>query len=253
MGGFHHAGRNHAEGFCYVHDVIMAIDMLLAQGYRVAYIDIDAHHGNGVQDAYYQDDRVLFISLHESGKTLYPWSGFETEIGTELGRGYTINIPLPQETDDEAYEWIFKRVVTPAVTAFAPTIVVSVIGTDTHKNDQLSSLALTNNSMVAIMKEMRNYCNTMLLLGGGGYDQVSATNAWCRLWATANRSDTTPDYLSVVGGVFLGNQELQHLDIIDMQFRVSGKKKDSIMQILEKLAEFHEKLTIPLIKTSLKN
>jgi len=253
MGGFHHAGRNNAEGFCYVNDVIVAIDLLLAQGYRVAYIDADAHHGNGVQDAYYQDDRVLFISLHESGKTLYPWSGFETEIGSELGKGYTINIPLPQETDDEAYEWIFNRVVTPAVTAFSPTIVVAVIGTDTHKNDPLSSLALTNNSMVAIMKEMRDYCNTMLLLGGGGYDQMSATNGWCRFWATANRIDTTPDYLSVVGGVFLGNRELQHLDIIDMHYRVSGKKKDSIMQALEKLAEFHEKITIPLIKASLKN
>ncbi|MCP4707315.1 MAG: GNAT family N-acetyltransferase, partial [Planctomycetes bacterium] len=224
MGGFHHASRNFAEGFCYVNDVIVAIDMLLAQGHRVAYIDVDAHHGNGVQDAYYQDDRVLFISLHESGKTLYPWSGFENEIGRDLGKGYSINVPLPQETDDEAYEWIFKRVVTPAVDHFAPSIVVAVVGTDTHKNDPLSALSLTNNGMVAVMEEMRDYCNNMLLLGGGGYDMNTATNSWCRLWAAANRIDALPDYLSVVGGNFLGAQDMQQMDIIDMNYRISGEK-----------------------------
>ena len=248
MGGFHHAGRNFAEGFCYVNDIIMAIDILLAKGYRVAYIDIDAHHGNGVQDAYYQDDRVLFISLHESGKTLYPWSGFEKEIGKELGTGYTINIPLPQETDDEAYEWIFERVVTPSVVNFSPTIVVAVIGTDTHKNDPLSSLSLTNNGMVNVVKHIREYCNQLLLLGGGGYDLKSSTNAWCRLWGTANRIDATPDYLSILGGNFLGSQELEQLDIIDMNYRVSGKKKKDIMESLLHIAEFHEKNTLPIIK-----
>lgn len=248
MGGFHHASRNFAEGFCYVNDAIVAIDMLLANGYRVAYIDIDAHHGNGVQDAFYQDDRVLFISLHESGKTLYPWSGFENEIGEELGKGFTINIPLPQDTDDEAYEWIFKRVVTPAVNCFSPTIVVAVIGTDTHKSDALSMLSLTNNGMVAVMEQIRDYSNNLLLLGGGGYDMHSATNAWCRLWAAANRIDSTPDYLSVLGGNFLGSQELSQVDIIDMNYRISGEKKEAIMKNLTGIAEFHEKNTIPLIK-----
>ncbi len=113
IGGFHHASRSRAEGFCYVNDAILAIDMFLAGGYRVAYVDIDAHHGNGVQDAYYKDDRVLVTSTHESGKTLYPWSGFETEIGEDGGEGYTINIPLIAGSDDETFLRAIDRLVTP--------------------------------------------------------------------------------------------------------------------------------------------
>jgi len=167
VGGFHHASRSFAEGFCYVNDVIVAIDTFLSHGFRVAYIDLDAHHGNGVQDAYYKDDRVLVISLHESGKTLFPWSGFMEEIGEEIGRGFNINIPLPMETDDEAYQWIFSRIVTPAVSFFKPTVVVAVVGADTHKNDPLSNLSLTNEGMSNVMKIVRDYCHHLLLLGGG--------------------------------------------------------------------------------------
>ncbi len=248
IGGFHHASRIFAEGFCYVNDIIVAIDILLAKGYRIAYIDIDAHHGNGVQDAYYQDDRVLFVSLHESGKTLYPWSGFENEIGIELGKGYTINIPLLQDTDDEAYEWIFKEIVTPLVNSFSPTVVITTIGTDTHKSDPLSSLCLTNNGMVAVMEEIRKFCNNLLLLGGGGYDMHSCTRSWSRLWATANRIDIIPDYLSVIGGSFIGSNELKQVNIIDMNYIVTGKKKEEIMQHLYKIAQFHKSTTIPIIK-----
>jgi len=249
-GGFHHAGRSFAEGFCYVNDVIVAIDMLLARGFRVAYIDIDAHHGNGVQDAYYADDRVLFVSLHESGKTLYPWSGFETENGQELGKGYTVNAPLPEQTDDEAFEYIFDRVVTPAVERFGPTVVVATIGTDMHKADPLSHLSLTNNGMVTAMQKIRSYCHHLLLLGGGGYETKSLTNAWCRMWATANRIETLPDYMMLVGGAFLGGEGLQGTDIVDMQYRVSGDTKTAIMKELDRIALFHEENTLPLIRGS---
>lgn len=101
--------------------------------------------------------------------------------------------------------------------------------------------------MAAVMKEMREYCNNMLLLGGGGYDMTAATNGWCRFWAAANRIDTQPEYLSVLGGTFLGSQELQQLEIIDMTYRVSGDKKEAMMKTLTAIAEFHEKTTIPII------
>jgi acetoin utilization protein AcuC len=111
FGGFHHAGRNHAEGFCYINDIAIAIADLITKGQRVAYVDIDAHHGNGVQDAFYETDRVLTISIHESGETLYPGTGFETEIGAKEGTGYNVNIPLRTGTDDEVYLLTFESLV----------------------------------------------------------------------------------------------------------------------------------------------
>ncbi len=250
LGGFHHSGRDHAEGFCYANDIILATDLFLARGHRVAYIDIDAHHGNGVQDAYYQDDRVLTISLHESGRTLYPWGGFEDEIGEGIGTGYTINVPLPEDTDDDAYTQVFDRVVVPAVERFSPTVVVVVVGADTHKTDPLTHLSLSNNGMVAVMKKIRDFSHHMLLLGGGGYDMQATTRAWCRIWAAANRIDSLPDYLLVLGGAFLGDGGLQGADIIDMPFLITGEKKAAILEELDRIARFHEEKTIPLIRKS---
>jgi acetoin utilization deacetylase AcuC-like enzyme/acyl-CoA hydrolase/GNAT superfamily N-acetyltransferase len=251
LGGFHHASRSYAEGFCYVNDAIAAIDLLLARGFRVAYIDIDAHHGNGVQDAYYGDDRVLTVSLHQTGKTLYPWSGFETEIGEGIGRGFTINVPLPEETDDEAYERVFRRVVTPAVRMFAPAVVVAVIGADTHKADPLANLCLTNNGMEEVMKIMREYATHLLLLGGGGYDEKTTARAWCRMWAAANRIDSLPDYMLVMGGTFLGGDGIRGAEIVDMNYRVSGERKTTIMKELDRIASFHEKTTFPILEAAL--
>jgi len=247
LGGFHHASRSAAEGFCYVNDVIIAIDTFLARGFRVAYIDIDAHHCNGVQDAYYRDDRVLTISLHESGKTLYPWTGFETEIGEDMGKGFTINIPLPQETDDEAFETVFSRVAAPAVKKFAPTVVVAVIGADTHKSDPLANLCLTNNGMMAVIEQLRDWGTHLLLLGGGGYNVQATAKAWGRMWAAANRVGDLPDFLLMVGGMFMGGAGVQGAEIVDMRYRVSGAKKNAIMEELASIAQFHEEHTIPLI------
>jgi len=250
LGGFHHAGRDHAEGFCYVNDVIVAIDRFLTRGFRVAYVDIDAHHGNGVQDAFYTDDRLLFISLHQSGKTLYPWGGFEDEIGDKIGRGYTINIPLPEQTDDEAYEMVFKRIVPPALDRFAPSVLIVVVGTDTHKADPLANLSLTNNGMVAAIKLLRDRCPQILLLGGGGYDQESVVNGWSRIWAAANRIDSLPDHLLVMGGSFLGARDLEGAEIVDMQYNVTGETKNKILEELDRIASYHEKNTLPLIGRS---
>jgi len=248
VGGFHHASRSHAEGFCYVNDIIVAIDAFLAHGFRVAYIDLDAHHGNGVQDAYYKDDRVLVISLHESGKILYPWSGFKEEIGEDIGKGFTMNIPLPSGTDDEVYEWVFNQLVPPAVNSFRPTVVVACVGADTHKSDPLSTLNLTNEGMVNVMKQIRDFSRHMLLLGGGGYNLKSTSRAWCRIWAAANRIHAMPDYLLVMGGSFIGSEEIKGAGIMDRAFRLSGKVKDNIMRELKEIVLFHEEVTLQLIK-----
>ena len=249
LGGFHHASRNWAEGFCYVNDIIVAIDAFLAHGLRVAYIDIDAHHGNGVQSAYYKDDRVLTISLHQTGKTLYPWSGFEDEIGEIKGKGYNINIPLPPGTDDESFEMAFDGIVPKAVKQFQPNVVVAVIGADTHKNDPLTDLSLTNNGMVEAIKRIRDYSNHLLLLGGGGYNVKSTSQAWCRMWAAVNRKDSMPVYLTVLGGTFMSSEGLEGGEIVDLTYRITGEEKNKILDEIDCVIRFHEKHTIPLIES----
>ena len=144
VGGFHHAGRDHAEGFCYVNDIAVATIHLLKQGLRVAFVDIDAHHGNGVQNAFYGDDRVLVISFHQNGKDIYPWSGFENEIGEGRGKGFTVNVPLAPGTDDDIFVPAFEEIVPPLLQAFKPDIVIGELGADTHLADPLSDLNLTN-------------------------------------------------------------------------------------------------------------
>lgn len=247
LGGFHHSSRRFAEGFCYVNDVILAIDMFLYGGYRVACIDIDAHHCNGVQDAYYKDDRVLVVSTHESGKTLYPGTGFETETGEEMGEGFTVNVPLPAGSDDEIFLAAIDRVVTPAVEKFSPTVVVAVIGTDGHRSDPGSALNFTNNGMFSAMERIRDYSNHLLLLAGGGYDLRSTTRGWARMWGAANRMDALPDYLLVMGGSFMGGAGLQGADIVDMNYRVSGSEKDDMLAELDRIVAYHEAHTLPVI------
>jgi acetoin utilization protein AcuC len=247
LGGFHHASRSFATGFCYVNDVLVAIDIFLSKGFRVACVDIDAHHGNGVQDAYYNDDRVLVVSLHQTGRSLYPWSGFENEIGEGIGKGFTINVPLPEATDDEAFQMVFDRVVPPALEKFAPTVVVAIIGADTHKSDPMANLKLTNNGMVHAIKKIRECSRHLLLLAAGGYDVKTTTRAWARMWAAANRIDALPDYLLTIGGRFREGAGQQHGDVEDMNYRVSGRVKEEITHELDRIAAFHEKNTIPCI------
>ncbi len=229
LGGMHHSSRSRAEGFCYVNDAILAIDALLAAGHRVVYIDIDAHHGNGVQDTYWRDDRVLVVSIHESGKTLYPWKGFEDEIGEGPGRGYTVNVSLPAGADDEVFQRAFDDLIVDRVRAFAPSVTVAVVGADTHRTDPLSHLQLTNNGMAHAMEHIRGFSPHLLMLGGGGYNPEATVRAWARMWAAANRIDALPDYLTMLGGVFLGEQDLGGGDVVDMAWRVSGTEKQAML------------------------
>lgn len=177
-GGLHHAAPAQASGFCTFNDAAIAIHWLLQQGLRVAYIDIDGHHGDGVQDAFYDTDQVLTISLHESGRHLFPGTGFVHEIGVGVGEGYSANVPLPPYTDDETYLWAFHQVVPPLVERFAPDVVVSQLGIDTHYGDPLTHLALTTHGYVALIETIKDLAPRWLALGGGGYDISVVPRGW---------------------------------------------------------------------------
>jgi acetoin utilization protein AcuC len=184
-GGLHHAMADHAWGFCIYNDPALAIRWLLDNGAsRVAYVDVDVHHGDGVQAAFYDEPRVLTISLHESGDFLFPGTGFVDEIGTGNAEGTKVNVPLPPYTDDDAYRPAFQRIVPPLIEKFAPDVLVTQLGCDTHATDPLAHLALSTRTY-AWLAEMfhaiaHEACDgRWLATGGGGYQIFSVVpRAW---------------------------------------------------------------------------
>ncbi len=181
-GGLHHAGRSFASGFCVFGDGAAAIHKLVAAGRRVAYVDIDAHHGDGVQRAFYEDDRVLTISFHESGRYLFPGTGFTRELGRGRGEGYSVNVPLPPYADDEVFLWAFEQVVPPLVGRFQPDVVVAQLGVDAHWRDPLTHLALTTHGLEALFRGIQQLGRPWLAVGGGGYDRRVVPRAWTLAW-----------------------------------------------------------------------
>ena len=177
-GGLHHAAAGHASGFCVFNDPAVAINYLLGRGMRVAYVDIDAHHGDGVQEAFYEDDRVLTISIHESGRYLFPGTGFVSEIGSGTGVGYSVNLPLYPYTGDETYLEVFRDAVLPLLKAFAPDVLVTQLGIDTYHSDPLTHLQVTTRGFVEAVREVAGMGVPWLALGGGGYDLSAVARSW---------------------------------------------------------------------------
>ncbi|NTV49113.1 MAG: acetoin utilization protein AcuC [Geobacteraceae bacterium] len=191
-GGWHHAHRARASGFSYLNDAVVAINWLLARGRRVLYLDIDAHHGDGVQEAYYDTDQVLTISLHESGIYFYPGTGFENEIGEGRGKGYCVNVPLLAHTDDAMYMKAFDEVAYPLIAAFDPDIIVTQIGADTFRTDPLTNLEITTHSYSEMLKKIKRLKIPWVALGGGGYDLMNTARAWTLAWAVMNSVELKP-------------------------------------------------------------
>jgi acetoin utilization protein AcuC len=181
-GGLHHAMPAAASGFCIFNDPVIAINALLARGMKVAYVDIDAHHGDGVQRAFYDTDSVLTISLHESGRFLFPGTGFVEEMGAGKGAGYSVNLPLAPYTGDEVYLWAFQEIVPPLLSAYQPDALVTQLGIDTYYRDPITHLALTSRSYLQAVESLAQAARTLgipwLALGGGGYDLSAVARCW---------------------------------------------------------------------------
>ena len=185
-GGLHHAMPERASGFCYVNDAVLAIMRLRARGFRVAYVDIDAHHGDGVQFAFYDDPTVLTVSTHERGDRLFPGTGFVAEMGERDGLGYAVNLPLQPLTDDAVYHGAFEAVVPPLVTAFRPDALVIQLGIDSHRTDPLTHLSLTVQGFIQAVRRLLPLAPRVVALGGGGYDLANVARAWTAAWAALN-------------------------------------------------------------------
>lgn len=195
-GGLHHALRAKAAGFCVYNDASVAIAYARKHfGWRVAYIDIDAHHGDGVQWSFYDDPNVLTVSIHETGRTLFPGTGDITELGSGDGYGKSINIPLEPGTRDESWWTCFERIVPTVVRAFKPDLIVSQHGVDAHFLDPLSHLEVTTKVLNAAARRIHELAHELcdgrwIALGGGGYAAYHVVpRAWAALCAIASHRD----------------------------------------------------------------
>ncbi|HWV27855.1 MAG TPA: acetoin utilization protein AcuC [Aeromicrobium sp.] len=205
-GGLHHAMPGHASGFCIYNDVALAIRWLLDNGaHRVAYVDVDAHHGDGVQKMFWDDPRVLTISLHESPQTLFPGTGYSTEVGGEHATGSAVNVPLPPGTADAGWLRAFHAVVPPLLRAFAPDILVTQHGCDSHMDDPLTNLMLTVDGQRAAYLALRDLAAEItggkwVATGGGGYAVLDVVpRAWAHLLAIVSGHPLEPEQLTSPG------------------------------------------------------
>lgn len=215
-GGLHHAHPDSAAGFCVYNDLGASIAWLLDQGVeRVGYIDVDVHHGDGVQEMFWDDPRVLTISIHEDPRRLFPGTGFPDEIGGPGARGSAVNIALPAGTDDQGWLRAFHSIVPDVLGAFRPQFIVSQHGCDSHRLDPLAQMQLSIDGQRMSYQAIHEWAHTFAdghwaAVGGGGYDALNVVpRAWTHLVAEVvgqRISPATPlpdsylDYVRGLGG-----------------------------------------------------
>jgi len=236
-GGLHHAMSMRAAGFCYVNDIVIAILSLVKKGRRVAYIDIDAHHGDGVQAAFYNTDKVLTISIHETGEVLFPGTGFENETGRGKGEGYSVNIPMPTYSDDELFIHAFNEIVPPLINKFRPDVVVAQLGVDSFSSDPLAHLNYTNNGFCTVVRKIKEISPGWIALGGGGYDFVNLAKAWTLAWAIMNDVEI-PDEIPEDFLKKYSHEGFTNRKMMDENYSETGIRKEQMREEVERVLKF---------------
>ncbi len=214
-GGLHHAKADSASGFCIFNDIAVAIRWLQKRHSirKIAVIDIDGHHGDGTQEILYHEP-VLKVSFHRIG--IFPGTGYTDEIGEGEGRGYTVNIPLPGGTGDDAYLYAFGEILPPLLEWFHPEIILVQFGIDGHINDPLVGLALTTRTYTDVAESLHHLAHRLsegrlLLLGGGGYDMDATVRSWTLAFGiiSGTLQETSPAYAQLLDRDNLAYEDLQ--------------------------------------------
>ncbi len=185
-GGRHHARKDYAEGFCWVNDIVLAILCLRKCFKRVMYLDVDCHHSNAVQEAFYYSDRVLHVSIHCCERGFYPGTGSVEETGAGKGKGYSINVPLHPGCSDDTFETVFLTVLNETVKHYAPECIVVQCGADGLSRDRLGRFNLSTHGYLKAMETLVEKCGNsipLLVLGGGGYNAADTARLWTVLTA----------------------------------------------------------------------
>jgi acetoin utilization protein AcuC len=199
-GGTHHGRRDRASGFCYLNDPVLGMLTWLDAGLdNIVYLDIDAHHGDGVQDAFAGDGRVLTISLHEAGR--WPHTG----LATDRAGGSARNFPVPSGFNDSEMRWLMTEAVLPLIRARKPQAIFLQAGADALEEDPMARLSLSNNAYWAVADAVREMAPRLLVVGGGGYNPYTVGRCWAGIWAVLNGfpipARTTPEAEAVLRGL----------------------------------------------------
>jgi acetoin utilization protein AcuC len=242
-GGMHHAYPNRANGFCFINDPAVAINYLKQKGYRkILYIDLDAHHCDGVQDGFYEDDEVFVLSLHQSPEYAFPFNrGFLEERGRGIGKGYNLNIPLPKGINDSEFLYALERTLEMVKDVFEPEVYVLQLGTDTLKEDYLSKFELSNWGFLRAFKLVRDAFGEGIYLGGGGYHPIALARAWALVWCELSQREI-PKFLTPKAKEVLLKVDFEEFEEEDRSYMFErlldepreGEVRQEVKDILEK-------------------
>ncbi len=246
-GGYHHSFADRTGGFCYINDVVLGCETLARAGKRVVFVDIDVHHGDGVQAAFYDRSDVMTISTHQDGRTIFPGTGFMDEIGTGPGIGYSVNLPLPLGTYDEIYMKAFRAVVLPLLHAFDADVIVLETGADILAGDPLAGMAMTNNVMADVINLLLAFGKPILAVGGGGYNVENTVRAWALVWSALCGDQAGDDFTAGMGGVMLESTDWQGgTGLRDRILVPSQAQRDTVVPVIEQTIEQLKRLIFPL-------
>lgn len=177
-GGLHHAKKGEASGFCYINDLVLAILELLKYHARVLYIDIDIHHGDGVEEAFYLTDRVMTLSFHKYGDFFFPGTGDVKDVGAKNGKYYSVNVPLHDGTDDTTFKALFKPILTKVIETYQPGAIVLQCGADSLASDRLGCFNLSLDGHGECVRFVKKFGIPLLVTGGGGYTKSNVARCW---------------------------------------------------------------------------
>lgn len=244
-GGLHHAKKAEASGFCYINDIVLCILELLKVHQRVLYIDIDIHHGDGVEEAFYTTDRVMTVSFHKFGE-YFPGTGHLHDVGQHAGKYYSVNVPLKDGIDDTSYEQLYKPIMAKVMDVFKPDAIVFQSGADSLSGDRLGCFNLSIRGHAECLKYMRTFNIPMIVLGGGGYTIRNVARCWayetgCLLGIDMDDNLPTNDYSE-----YFGPTHQLHIQTSNMENQNTVEYLQGVRnRILENLSQLQPVPSVP--------
>jgi histone deacetylase 1/2 len=250
-GGLHHAKKSEASGFCYVNDIVLGILELLKFHARVLYIDIDVHHGDGVEEAFYTTDRVMTVSFHRFGDDFFPGTGSLKSCGHGKGKYYSVNVPLKRGIDDASYESLFVPIMEKVMQVYRPTAIVLQCGADSLAGDRLGDFNMTIKGHGRCVEYMRSFNVPLMLLGGGGYTVQNVSKCWTFETAVALNIDIPDDLPHNDYFEYLKPDHKLHFapkeDLVNLN--TQSELNDILIKSLEKLRNIEPVPSVQVIDT----
>ena len=232
-GGLHHAKKQEASGFCYVNDCVLAIIEFLKYYERVLYIDIDCHHGDGVEEAFFTSDRVMTVSFHKFGD-YFPGTGSLCDIGAGPGKYYSVNFPLNEGVDDFTFEMAFKPVMKEIFARFRPEAVVLQCGTDSLSGDRLGLFNLSVRGHAECVEHVKSYGIPMILIGGGGYTLRNVPRCWTYETAVALGVEIENEIPEFAYSTYFGPDCKIHMPVSNME---NANSREHVEQVTKQIIE----------------